>query len=282
LPSRHGVVEQVGGVADHGANALGHAEVVGEDLVEADVVVDAEGARDGLLVVGQERVERAEQVGVQQVGHADAAAADLVFVARADAARGGADGDAVHARFAHLLHHAVEGEDDVGAVADGDLAGDVDAGLFEHVEFVEQRLGVHHHAVADHAARVGMKHAAWNQLQDELLRADLDGVARVVAALIAGDDVKFLREQIDDLALAFVAPLGAQHDDVAHDSVPKLFILSHSFAHVTLMIDAVVRRFPDARRERFPGSSQARFDQPPADLSDVRADQGAPAPEQAE
>ncbi|GBD47193.1 hypothetical protein METY_0406 [Methylopila sp. Yamaguchi] len=41
-------------------------------------------------------------------------------------------------------------------------------------------------------------------------------MARVVAALEADDDVRLLREPIDDLALAFVAPLGADHDDVRH------------------------------------------------------------------
>ena len=45
---------------------------------------------------------------------------------------------------------------------------------------------------------------------------DVDGVAGVVAALIARDDREVRRQQVDDLALAFVAPLGAQHCDV-HD-----------------------------------------------------------------
>ena len=38
---------------------------------------------------------------------------------------------------------------------------------------------------------------------------DVDGVTGVVAALIARDDVEARRQQIDDLALAFVAPLRA-------------------------------------------------------------------------
>ena len=43
---------------------------------------------------------------------------------------------------------------------------------------------------------------------------DVDGVAGVVAALVAGDDVEARREQIDDLALAFVAPLRAEHREI--------------------------------------------------------------------
>ena len=41
-------------------------------------------------------------------------------------------------------------------------------------------------------------------------------VPGVVAALVAGDDVVPLGEQVDDLALALVAPLGADDDGCRH------------------------------------------------------------------
>ena len=42
-----------------------------------------------------------------------------------------------------------------------------------------------------------------------------------MAALIAGHNVETLGEQIDDLAFAFIAPLGAyDDDDFGHDSMP--------------------------------------------------------------
>ena len=41
-------------------------------------------------------------------------------------------------------------------------------------------------------------------------------MAGVVAALEADDDVGPLGEPVDDLALALVAPLGADHGDVGH------------------------------------------------------------------
>ena len=37
----------------------------------------------------------------------------------------------------------------------------------------------------------------------------IDGVAGVIAALRADDDVRLFGEDIDDFAFAFVAPLGA-------------------------------------------------------------------------
>ena len=57
----------------------------------------------------------------------------------------------------------------------------------------------------------------------KLLFADEDGVAGVVAALIARHDIEVLGEEIDDLSLAFVAPLRAQDDDVFHWKQTYLF-----------------------------------------------------------
>ena len=50
-------------------------------------------------------------------------------------------------------------------------------------------------------------------MEDEGARRRPDGVARVVAALIARHHVEALGEQVNDLALALVAPLRADDDD---------------------------------------------------------------------
>jgi hypothetical protein len=52
-----------------------------------------------------------------------------------------------------------------------------------------------------------MKNARGDQPQDELLAVHVDGVAGVVSALIPCHDGKMPRQQIDDLAFAFIAPL---------------------------------------------------------------------------
>ena len=62
-----------------------------------------------------------------------------------------------------------------------------------------------------------------------------DRVAGVVAALEADDDVGLLGEQVDDLALALVAPLGA--DD-------------HGAWHACRSVGARLRRPSDARASR--------------------------------
>ena len=53
-------------------------------------------------------------------------------------------------------------------------------------------------------------------MKHELALADPNGVAGVVAALITRDDVKVRRENVNNLAFAFIAPLGSDYDDIFH------------------------------------------------------------------
>ena len=62
--------------------------------------------------------------------------------------------------------------------------------------------------------------------------ADLNGMPGVVSALIARHDVEALGEQIDDLAFAFIAPLGADYDDIKTN---QAFLLSDIYRSFTLL-----------------------------------------------
>jgi adenylosuccinate synthase len=64
-------------------------------------------------------------------------------------------------------------------------------------------------AVADHARLVRVEDAGGDQVELELLAVADDRVTGVVAALEAHDRVGPLGEQVGDLALALIAPLGA-------------------------------------------------------------------------
>jgi hypothetical protein len=60
-------------------------------------------------------------------------------------------------------------------------------------------------------------------VQHGLLASDHERVAGVVSALEAHHGTDFLGEQIDDLALAFIAPLSAQHyDRLTHHTAPEI------------------------------------------------------------
>ena len=114
-------------------------------------VVQIESLRQRLLIFGQRVVELAEALGIEQIGHADPAPPGLVFVARADPTRRGADRNAILARLGHFLHQPVKRKNHMRAIADAQLdlrTSMPAASSMRH--FFEQRRQIHHHAVADH------------------------------------------------------------------------------------------------------------------------------------
>ena len=93
-------------------------------------------------------------IGVQQLADAHGGdAADLVLVAGADAAAGGADG-LLGARLVEAFFLHVIGEDDVGVIADHEVVADLDAGGAEVADFFEEARRVEDDAVADDRADV--------------------------------------------------------------------------------------------------------------------------------
>ena len=102
------------------------------------------------------------------------------------------------------------------AIGDAEIRGG-DAVRLEVAELLDQHLEVHDRARADDALRVRIEDAGRHEV--ELERAVLihDGVTGVVAALISNDHVRLLREEVGDLSLALVAPLGS--DDGGHGHV---------------------------------------------------------------
>jgi adenylosuccinate synthase len=84
------------------------------------------------------------------------------------------------------------------------------------VDLVVEHPRIDDHAVADHARLARVEDPARDQVEGPLAPVAHDRVPGVVAALEAHDHVGALGKQIDDLALAFVAPLGAHYDDARH------------------------------------------------------------------
>ena len=86
----------------------------------------------------------------------------------------------------------------------------------EPIELGEQHRGIDHDAVADDGCDVVVEDAARHELERERLAADDDRVAGVVPALVADDDLHLLGDEVGELALALVTPLGADHDRCGH------------------------------------------------------------------
>ena len=83
-------------------------------------------------------------------------------------------------------------------------------------ELLDQHLRVDDDAVADDAALAGVEDPGRDEVELPLVAVAHDRVAGVVAALEAHDRVGPLGEQVGDLALALVAPLGADDHDSRH------------------------------------------------------------------
>ena len=92
----------------------------------------------------------------------------------------------------------------------------IDAAVGEAVDLVQQHLRVDHHAVADYRDDARGQHAGRQHVQGVAFLADDDRVAGVVPALVPDHVVHAVAEQVGRLALALVAPLGADQHDGGH------------------------------------------------------------------
>ena len=170
------------------------------------------------VVMRQQPVDLVRQrIEIGEVHQPDRAAADLVLIGRPDAAPGGADrGDGVGG-FAERIELAMQRQDQRDVFGDTQIfRADRDTLRLQLRHLVEEGLRIEHHAVADHRELRGPQNAGRQQRQLVGLAVDDEGMAGIVAALEAHDDVGLLRQPVDDLALPLVAPLGADDDNIGH------------------------------------------------------------------
>src|SRR4029079_14855550 len=76
-------------------------------------------------------------------------------------------------------------------------------------------------AAGDHRLDARRKNAAGNQREFIRLPLRNDGVPGIGAALVADNDVVLLSQQIDELALGFVAPLQTNDTSSGHNRPQK-------------------------------------------------------------
>ena len=149
----------------------------------------------------------------EHVGHAQAAPGGLVGIGRADAAPGGADIILAAGGFQGFIQRLVGGGDEMGGIGNAQaLRRSGDARLVENVHFIEQGARVDHHAIAQHGDHLRVDDAGWEQVQFENVRAHRNGVAGIIAAVIAGADICPGGEPVHDPAFSFVPPLGTNND----------------------------------------------------------------------
>ena len=205
------VVEQQARLGDVGAQALGHRQVLVANLVHGvggqvvdELELGVHAGKSGLQLV-------AEQCLVQHVLHTQADAGHLVLVARTDAALGGTDVLLAELLLKGAIQIDVVRHDDMRVAANLEVLGGDAVGL-EHVNLLKDNLGVDDAAVTDHRHVVGIHDAGRHLVQAVLLAVDDDGVAGVVAARVAHDGVEVAGDQIANLTLALIAPLGTDQN----------------------------------------------------------------------
>ena len=194
-----------------GMQPVGHGE---------HAVADAPGVERFRAVLAQllvgacrARFQQLARTGfIHQIGHAHADACHLVFVGGTDTAPRSADLELAAFPLTGLIELLVIVEQQMCAATHAQPSIRLDTAFMQAIELLEELLEVEHHAVAQQTARTRVQNAGWNLVQDEGITAHVHGVACVGATLVARDDGRFRGQHIDDLALAFIAPLGADHD----------------------------------------------------------------------
>ena len=217
LAGVEGLVDEADRVGDERLDAgPAHLEVLLAQVVEVEGQLVVDLGQHGVLLAQRGVELLAEDLGVEQVLDPDADAARLVGVGRADAPLGGADLVLAQPPLGDLVDLLVVREDQVGVAPDLH-AGRVDALALEHVELGDQHAGVDDDPVADHGGDVVVEHAGGHQLEGEGLAVDHDGVAGVVPALVADHQVHLLGDEVGELPLALIAPLGPDDDGRWHE-----------------------------------------------------------------
>ena len=165
--------------------------------------------------MGEQAIDlAAERIQVGEVHEADRAPGDLVLVSRTDAALGGADLGCA-AGLAMGVELAVQRQDQRHVFGDLEVRRrHLDPLPAQRLDFPNEMIGIEHDAVADDRQFPGPDDAGWKQREFVDLAVDHQRVAGVMAALKPHDDVGADRQPIDDLALSFVAPLGADNDNI--------------------------------------------------------------------
>ena len=156
-----------------------------------------------------------QDLRIEDVLHADAEPCRLVGVRGAHAPPRGSDLQLAEPSFARRVDGDVPRHDEV-RVSGQPQAGRGNAARLELVELAHEEAGVDDAARADDAQLSVAEDPRRNVVQLEGLAVTHDRVSRVRSALVAADDVGGIGEQVDDLALAFIAPLGADDDGRGH------------------------------------------------------------------
>ena len=135
-----------------------------------------------------------------------------------DAGLGGAEAAAAQALFFILVKEDVVRHDHLHPVGDQQIG--FHTGFLQGLDLVHELIQVQGNAVADDVGGVVIKHAGGELMQCKAAIFVDNGVACVAAALKTDDHIGVLRQNVGDLTLSFIAPVGA-YDRTYHAKTSK-------------------------------------------------------------
>ena len=112
----------------------------------------------------------------------------------------------------------VIGHDDVGVAGDAQASA-VDTLALERVELLEHDGGVDNAAVTNDGQNAVIHDTRGNLVKRELVAVGDNRVTGVRATLVAADAIKITGDEVGDLTLAFVAPLGTNQNSCRHEEL---------------------------------------------------------------
>ena len=203
-------VDEQGRVRDVGPQPLRVALGARDDLLQVERCRAVDALEPDVLLGERDLDLLAQDLGVEQVLHSDAEPRRLVRVGRADAPPGRADLQVPEPSLAGAVDRDVPRHDQVRVPGDPHRVGR-DAARLEIVELLDEDPRVDHAPGAEDAL-LAPEDPRGHVLELVRLAVRDDRVPGVRPTLVAADEIRMLRQQVDDLPLALVPPLGA-HDD---------------------------------------------------------------------
>src|SRR5574337_2095904 len=162
-----------------------------------------------------------KEVAVGQIAHPDPCPRHLIDIGRTDPASGSPDLPALSEPLQFRVQDRMIGEHEMCVLADKEVLLDLHVQLTELVHFLDEGGQINHYAVPQDADLPFPQHARRDQMQDDLLLSHHDRMAGVGPTLVSGHRIEILREEINDLALPFVAPLRTDNDYIGHRRSPR-------------------------------------------------------------
>ena len=181
----------------------------------------AEPGAQRVVMRGQPVELGVELVEMRQIAHPDRTPAHLVLIGGADAAPRRPDLARTRRILAQRVEITVKRQDQRAIVGDVQGIGSDGHALRQQLlDLCLQRPGIEHDAITDNAGRATDDTGGQQRQLVHRLPHD-QRVTGIMSALKSDDDIGALGEPVDDLSLALVTPLGADHCDIGHREFPR-------------------------------------------------------------